>query len=38
MSFVKKAGPDLLPWNNVGRVLLMPGDAAIKLRMLRIRE
>src|SRR5271165_5758813 len=36
--FLKQARPDLLPRDDIGRVLLMPGDAVIKLRPLRIRQ
>ena len=36
--FLKQARPDLLPRDNIGRVLLMPGDSVIKLRPLRIRQ
>ncbi len=34
---LKQARPDLLPRNDIDGVLLMPGDAVIKLRPLRIR-
>jgi hypothetical protein len=37
-SEVKQARPDLLPRNDIGGVLLVPGDAVIKLRPLRIRQ
>jgi hypothetical protein len=37
-GLLKQARPDLLPWNYIGGVLLMPGDAVIKLRPLRIRQ
>ncbi len=36
--FLKKARPDLLPRDDIGRVLLMPSDAVLKLRPLRIRQ
>ena len=36
--FLKQARPDLVPRNDIGRVLLMPGDSVIKLRPLRIRQ
>jgi hypothetical protein len=36
--FLKQARPDLLPRNDIGGVLLMPNDAVIKLRPLRIRQ
>ena len=36
--FLKKARPDLLPREDIGRVLLMPSDAVLKLRPLRIRQ
>ena len=36
--FLKQARPDLLPRDDIGRVLLMPSDAVIKLRPLRIRQ
>jgi hypothetical protein len=35
---LKQARPDLLPRNDIGGVLLMPGDAVVKLRPLRIRQ
>src|SRR5450759_1587746 len=36
--FLKQARPDLLPRDDIGRVLLMPSDSVIKLRPLRIRQ
>jgi hypothetical protein len=36
--FLKKARPDLLPRDYIGRAFLMPGDAVIELRPLRIRQ
>jgi len=36
--FLKQTSPDLLPRDDIGRVLLMPSDAVVKLRPLRIRE
>ena len=36
--FLKQTRPDLLPRDDIGRVLLMPGDSVIKLRPLRIRQ
>ena len=35
---LKQARPDLLPRDDIGRVLLVPGDAVIKLGPLRIRQ
>src|ERR1700690_1646868 len=37
-SSLKQSRPDLLPRDDIGRVLLMPGDSVIKLRPLRIRQ
>ncbi len=36
--FLKQVRPDLLPWNDIGRVSLMPGNAEIELSPLRIRK
>jgi hypothetical protein len=36
--FLKQARSDLLPRDDIGRVLLMPSDAVIKLGSLRIRQ
>ncbi len=36
--FPKQTSPDLLPRDDIGRVLLMPSDAVVKLHPLRIRE
>jgi hypothetical protein len=36
--FLKQARPDLLPRNDIARILFMPGDAVIKLRSLRLRQ
>jgi len=36
--FLKQTSPDLLPRDDIGRVLLVPSDAVIKLHPLRIRE
>jgi hypothetical protein len=36
--FLKQARPDLLPRDDIGRVLFMPGDAVIKLGPLRIGQ
>jgi len=35
---LKQVGPDLLPGNHVGRILLVPSDALVQLRPLLIRE
>ena len=35
---LKQARPDLLPRDDIGRVLLMSSDSVIKLRSLRIRQ
>jgi hypothetical protein len=35
---LKQARPDLLPRDDIGGVLLMPGNAVIELRPLRIRQ
>ena len=35
---LKQARPDLLPRDNIGRVLLMPSDTVIQFRPLRIRQ
>ena len=35
---LKQASPDLLPGEDSGRILLMPSDAVIELRPLRIRQ
>src|SRR5579863_7613399 len=34
--FLKQARSDLLPRDDIGRVLVMPSDAVIKLRPLRV--
>jgi len=36
--FLKQLRPDLLPWNDIGRVFLMPGNAEIQLSPLRLRK
>src|SRR5271166_2956637 len=36
--FLKQPRPDLRPGQDIGRVLLMPSDAVIELRPLRIRQ
>src|ERR1019366_4605692 len=36
--FLKQPRPDLFPGDDIGRVLLVPSDAVIKLRPLRIRQ
>jgi hypothetical protein len=36
--FLKQARPDLLPWDDIGRVLLLSSNAVIKLRSLRVRQ
>ena len=37
-QFLEKARPDLLPGDDIGWILLMPLDAAIQLRALRVRQ
>src|SRR5207302_9224157 len=37
-QFVEQTRPDLLPGDDIGGILLMPLDAVIELRALRVRQ